>query len=249
MYDITLRYLCSAYVDAGSVTADPKLMTDLRDALGDESLETLTVGEKIGSEIKTRILLRRGDESWRLFIGSERFDVSGLGTKLNKGKVGSLNTFCKNAGATLNTCLKLFERKAHRLASVQEGFLREMPESELNGIAGRLFKMPTVFADQLPFEWDWRCASRIKRTFGRKTQETNTLATIKRVQGLIGNISDKDIQMDRIQINLDINTIADDTSPRFIDESVTGFFNKAGGWHKSFSQEIMDFIFDGDEHA
>ena len=245
MYDFTIRYLCSAFVDAASIDANPKIMSGLLKVLKDEQLEAATVLEQTDSGNIPRILLRDNVRAWQIFFGSKRFDMTRLPSGPDKGKFEKFAAFCKHAGAILSTCLGYFQRNAHRLAAIQEGLLPEMPESQMDDIARRILNMPPTFARRVPFEWDWRCASVNERIFARTRERTNTIAKIQRVTGTITrkDSEGRSEEFDRIRLDLDINTIPTETAARFSGQHIKGFFNKAGSWHKDLGEEVCQFVY------
>lgn len=125
------------------------------------------------------------------------------------------------------------DRQALRIAAVQELILREMPASELDAISGRIMQTTATFAGGL-FEWDWRVASKVSRTFGGMSEVGNTLASLKRATGVFNNST----PFDRIRMSTDVNTEPADTRQRFSGSHVRDFFMASASWHATLDDEV-----------
>jgi len=246
MYGSKIRYLASVFVDAGSITASVRNITKLADALGDEKLLPIIGMEPSSDGVSPRIGFHTENGEWRLLLVHDRLDWAHLPTDPDGTNLGDFATFCRNAVPKLTATLHCFERKAHRLAAVQEGLLPEMPSSVMEDIARRLFYYPSIFSKYPPFEWDWRLASHIDRLICELIEPTNTLATIKRFSGsLLSGKNDERFRtqtFDKIRVDFDINTIPDNIVGRFEDRHIQDFFEKVHLWHGDFSSEIFSFI-------
>jgi hypothetical protein len=245
MYDIPLRYLASVFVDAESVTTSAENVTGLLKALNDKTLLPVSVQEQSLTGSVPRIGLTTPDGEWQLALLGKRFDVTYFPNVQDKFDLVNFSNFCRIASAKLITALNFFQRKAHRLAAVQEGFLPEFSKEEMNGIADRLFKFPVFYSKNLPFEWDWRAAAVVERTFGGLKEPTNTIVTIKRWAGTMAKKEDGGIAqapIDRIRADFDINTLPANIIGRFEEAHISSFFEEAGAWHENFSAEIFSFI-------
>jgi len=250
LYGLKIRYLASAFVDAGSVTPTGENIIGLQKALNDNKLILRSVREQTPSGPVSRIAFTTSDEEWLLAMLGNRFDLSRYGKIPDGSNLGEFSDFCREAATKLITSLNYFERKAYRLATVQEGLLPDTPTKEMNRIANRLFKFPAIYLKNLPFEWDWRAASQIERPFGGLKEPTNTIATIKRLIGTLP-VAKEDGQgeqsFDRIRVDFDINTLPSNVIARFEDSHITSFFEQAPLWHEEFSSEIFSFILRGEQ--
>ena len=250
MFDIKLKYLASVFVDADSITHESKYITDLQKELKEEGFVPLQVFEGPGPGVtisshgivKPRIGFHNPDKGIHLVLQGTRFDYSKQPLLSSVKEMGEYSDFLKEASDKLNIAMDYFGRKAHRLAAIKEGFLPEMNSKKLNAICSNLLILSDTFSKLLPFEWDWRVASKIERTFGKCVEKTNTVVSIRRRQGKITVEENKEIDFDRINIVFDINTLPDDSRARFGSKEVNDFFDNINGWQKELEGEISAFL-------
>jgi hypothetical protein len=247
MYATKMRYLASIFVDAASITSSASNISETEKALGDSEFLPFVFQELSSIQgPSSRIGFRTANGEWQLYLLHNRFDLSKHPTGTDGSNLGDFAVFCQKAGVKLAAILVGFRKRAHRLAAVQEGLLPELPQTEIEAVARRLFYLPPIFIQKPPFEWDWRVASKIDRLIGELTEQTNTIATIKRQYGNInleGNqVSISPMPFGRVRVDLDINTTQDNTIDRFEETHVREFFNICPGWHADLSAEIFQFI-------
>ena len=243
MYDIKLRYLASVYVDADSIKPDAKIVSGLQEAISDEKFIPTQAFESTGPGIvKQRIALHTPNDGWQLVILGKRFNFVLFPITIDGKNLGEFSDFCKEAAKKLSTALKYFGLKAHRVAALKEGLLPEMKNEEMNALCRKIMKLPKTFSENIPFEWDWRSASLIERTFGDCTEKTNTIVTIKRFKGTLSPPGGENVDFDRIRVDFDINTSPEESMPRFGEKDVEDFFNSLNDWHKNLEEEISAFL-------
>jgi len=245
MYGLKVRYLASVFVDAGSITPTGENIAGLQKALDDNKLIPTSVREETPTGRVPRIAFATSNGEWLLALLGKRFDVSRFGNTPDGSNLGEFSNFCEEAAIKLITMLNYFKRKAHRLAAIQEGLLPDMPKKDMNKIAARLLNLPTTYSKNPPFEWDWRAASKVERSFSDIKESINTIATIRRVRGtLLVNKEDGQGKQsfDRVRVDFDINTVPTNVTARFDDSQIAEFFKQAILWHDELSSEIFSFI-------
>ncbi|MCL1468471.1 hypothetical protein LAY41_29225 [Argonema galeatum A003/A1] len=248
MYSLKIRYTASVFVDAESIIPNARNITGLMNALGDEVLLPKTVEEQSPAGVLPRISFNTADGEWQFLLLSKQFTLIHSATVPDGSNLGDFSTFCRNAIPKLTTALNYFQRKAHRLAASQEGFLSEMTQTEMENIAFRLMKFPSIYSKQFPFEWNWRSAALIEREFGGIQEITNMITTVSKLLGYLTETRTEGIAQslfDRIMVNFEINTSANNVIARFDDLHLAGFFEQSGLWHNELSSEIFEFILKG----
>jgi hypothetical protein len=245
MYASKIRYLASAFVDAESVVASPTHALEFLKTLGNDIFFPGIINEFSPTGPTPRLSFRTPDNSLRLNLLGKRFDFTLTAKEAEGDDLGEFTEFCKQAQHILAQALIFFQRKAHRLAAVQEGFLKQMDAHEKDEIAKRIFNFPHFYKQSLPFEWDWRSASIIEREFSGSTEPTNTITTIKRVQfQAVEVVADtfSETPSDRIRVDFDINTAVSNVVARFGEQQIHGFFDQAPIWHNKLSADVFTFV-------
>ena len=245
LYSTKLRYLASAFVDAQSIVANTADMATLLTKIDDERLLPGSVQELSSTGTMPRIAFSAPDDTLQLVLLGSRFDYSRLATDPEGSDLGEFSAFCQDAAAKLTIALAHFQRKAHRLAAIQEGYLRELDSAQVNHVLNRLLNLPEVYREHLPAEWDWRAIARIERGISDLVEPTNTITTIRRTVGRyihLGGESPVQVDVDRIRVDFDINTLPTATSARFATNHVHSFFDQATSWHADLSSEVLSFI-------
>jgi hypothetical protein len=245
MYDLKIRYLASAFVDAESIAPNASQAIELSKALGDNYLP-LIANEPSPSGPISRLVFRALDNTAQLALLGRRFNYSLQATNPEGSDLGELSDFCAQAKNVLAIALAFFQRKAHRIAAVQEGFLEKMSSQEIEKISLRLFNFPPTYKHVFPFEWDWRIASVIEREFSEIKEETNTITTIKRIPAVAlesGAHQPSRTSSDRVRVDFDINTSTTNSVARFGEQQIHGFFDQVHLWHDALSSEVFSFIF------
>ena len=239
MYGLRLRYLASIFLDAESIQANAKDVAGLMELFQDDQF---LPSQAADSNIP-RIGFRSVEGTRNLILSGKRFDYFHLPTK-NNLDLGDFTVFCQHAISKLSIAIDYFKRKGHRLAAVQEGFLAEMIDEEINSIASNLLNFPPSFSKDIPFEWNWRCASSIERNFGKLSEPTNTVITIIRAdfkvqsgEGIIDGLGPNKIRMD-----IDVNTSPINANARFGAEEIKAFLETSPIWHNKLGEELLSFI-------
>lgn len=246
MYDIKLRYLATAYVDADSITPESDNVAGALKALDDERFVSIPAFQNVEGKRVPRIGFMAPD-GWTFVLGGTRFDLSLRPTVGEGDNMGEFSDFCKEAPLKLISALAFFDRKAHRLAVVREGMLPEMEVGEMEAVARHLLNMSPTFTQNQPFEWNWRSAALIDRTFGGISEPTNTIVTVSRLAGTLGPDADgeNEVEFDRLRVDLDINTTPKNVKARFGTNEILAYFEAAQDWHKSLGNEISAFLAEG----
>src|SRR5690606_34599255 len=108
--------------------------------------------------------------------------------------------------------------------------LEEMSEDKLSEVYKRLFNSPSIYADTVPFEWNWRVVSKLEKTISDKIEMFNIVTAINRINAEIkeGNTASL---IDRVEITLDINSVPSNTDYRFDKTDVNSFLMNVKDWH------------------
>jgi len=246
MYDSKIRYLASAFVDAESVVPNATDALAFLKSLGNDKFLPFIINEVSATGQVPRLGFHTLDNTSQITLLGKRFNFIVSATNPEGADLGEFSDFCGQAKNILTVALNFFQRKAHRLAAVQEGFLKQMDSQEIDKISLRLFNFPHLYKESVPFEWDWRVASLVERQFAEIKEQTNTITTIKRIPSHTIDFSAGQTSQtlsERVRVDFDINTIPLNKIARFGEQEIYGFFDQVHTWHAELSSEIFSFVF------
>jgi hypothetical protein len=171
---------------------------------------------------------------WLVSLTSESADV--MYSPLLGSPGEPFAQFCEKASRYIGACLTIVGQPAHRIALVREGFANKTPE-ELDALSTRLLTRGAPF-DQSLFEWDWRAATHIRRTFNEHTEELNTIAALRRVEVTLPGAEPRD----KLFISTDINTRPQLPQVRFLADDATVFVRQAQAWHAELEASLQVLV-------
>ncbi len=243
MYDFHSRYLASSFLDAQSIAKlSAESHADLFTRYKDLDFLPMSLFEAVAGEgLKPRAGFYSASKGTQIAFTSTRFNVELKPehpfSQLKLGSpLGDLSKFSEEAGSVLAEALAFFRRDCHRLALVQEGFLPVLSQEQMNEITNKLLRRPEI-PKGAPFEWNWRIATKVERSFGDRDETTNTIITVRRV-----TLIKEEKEEDRIRFDIDINTNPDDVRARFGQKEAVAFFREAPRWHEALVAEMSTFL-------
>lgn len=248
MYALVTKYLATAYLDADDVRPGGKLIGELTEVFHDELLPT-TVREQSKREIKSRVGFVSENGEWRLVIVGDRLALTRTPINETGDNMGDLASFCESAKKWIPPCLDYLSRKSSRLSVVQQGLRPNVAEGDMINIATRLLNLPSGFASSPPHEWDFRAISQMERKFGDVTEVMNNILVVKRVHGTFFqhtiDTTAPQGEFDRIYLEIEVNTLPDNTSKRFSPNQCEEFYTTAAEWHDELGKEILGHMSNG----
>jgi hypothetical protein len=125
MYDLKIRYLASAFVDAESIVADATHALEFLKELGNDKFLP-TIFHELSPSVTIplpRLGFRTLDDTANIMFMSNRFDYS-LSSKNPEGSdLGGFTNFCQQAKNILTLSLNFFQRKSIGLVPSKKVFL------------------------------------------------------------------------------------------------------------------------------
>lgn len=241
MIEYHMKYQANVFVQAAKLQPTPELMSALTDLFKDLGFLPGTMYEMGGGQMgpRPRPRLSTPDNEWNIEFRSDRILCQKNATHSGGGKLGPLGDFCQEARDMLGKGLEKLGKHGTRLALVTTVMLREMTPTELKEAYRRFFEAPEFFVEQEPFEWNWRSAAQVERRVGPFTETLNVIGKSGRFNGQLQIGSDV-TPFDRIQVELDINTIPDTDETRFGGEHLQPFFVEAIAVHDRIQDEILE---------
>jgi len=230
---LAIRYLARVFIKDAPPPATARFAADLADAVDQPDWMALQVGELQPSGLMVpRAGLTVPDRNVTLLWRGESVDLE------SAVPTHELPVFAEQAGKMLSSVIQRYSKMGHRLALVREAFLDDLAPEVLNDAPRRLLT-EAALGNVSPFEWDVRVARHVKRRFGSKTEETNTITSVHR--GPLLKVGSTE-QLDRLRFTTDVNTVASATDARFGSDDVAAFFAASVDWHLSLGEEILGLI-------
>lgn len=243
MIDVKLKYQATIFLDARSITPTPETVITFLGQLKEYGFISSTFQEIAPPILRPqpRLRLMTQDEEWNIRLGSQRIDIEKTPTDLNGSNLGEIGSFCSDALGYFSKINETLNKKASRLAFITQYLLKEMTEDALSSAYEALFKHPSLYDENKPFEWDWRSVSRIKKQFGSLVECLNVITIFKRSKGEF-QIKEQSKSFDRILLTLDINTLAENSDIRFDLSHIGAFYEIARSVQADFLDSLLAFI-------
>jgi hypothetical protein len=228
MYEHVQRYLARVWFRSWTPPSTILELGRIAELLGESSLTPSNIHEINANGIVPRVGLTHPERLWSLRFLKDTID---LDFQPPSASDLSFDEFLDLAVDVLPALTEHVGVKAYRVAAIQEGLLPGEPSPEL---PKRLFLTPPGLESAL-FEWDWRLCKSVHRVFGASQEDTNTIATVRRITAeVVGRGS-----LDRIFLGTDINTSNKRTEERLSAVEVKAFLTNAKEWHRSLANEVL----------
>lgn len=222
------RFLARAFVDGTRLAPTATNFRVVSEALGDERMLPVHATEPGAMGTVQRIAFM-DSTGFQVIVSSESIYAQHVPAS------GTAEAFVIRAARMLERLLPLLPHRSTRIAFIQEG---EVAAREPERVARALFRFPPSFAGELPFEWDWRCATKSARRFGERDEEMNTVASFHRFAGKL-TLGES---FDGITAELDINTVPENAVRRFQPADCRAFFEASIAWQFDLAAELERFL-------
>lgn len=243
-YRVPIRYHAVIFVNAAELTATPKVLSTANLLFQDLGWPAFPVLEStIVAPILTmksipfsqRVQWLSPDRRWQITLSGDRFEVLYQASIVPLGESLSLDSFCEEASRLLRTVLGAFPFISHRLACVQSGWVAAESIDGFAGLQNRIFRRAASSAATPYTEWHWRTTTQVEREFADCCEKTNTIFALNypETPSLINGEPVPGLQLD-----LDINTLPANTTPRFDTKHIEEFFKQAPSWNTALQTDL-----------
>jgi hypothetical protein len=243
MIDVKLKYQISIFLDARNITPTPDTVMAFLGQLKEFGFISSTYQEIVPPVLRPqpRLRLMTQNEEWNIRLGSQRIDMEKMPTDLKGSNLGEIDSFCSDALNYLVKINEIVNKNASRLAFITQYILGEMSEDTFSSTYEALFKHPSFYQDNQPFEWDWRSASRIEKEFAGLRECLNVITILKRTKGDF-QLKEQSMSFDRILLTMDINTVAENSDLRFDLSHIKAFNETAQSMQAELLESLLGFI-------
>lgn len=244
-YDIPMRYLARMFLSERVSITRKAIFSRIGDILNVDDLNVASVSSIDIHNGRVHPATQVTDGRWSVVAQPESVDVEFRPNLAVPGP--TFQEFTGSACAILGHVLRVSGLRATRLASAQEGMLEQSSPEVMLTTVQRLMRLPAHA--EAPSEWDYRCVWRRELRFGSHTEMCNTILTIKRVQGELTAVRKGETEaeitrsaIDRIRVELDINTLPQAIDRRFSDGDLESFLSESVVWHEDLSKTAMTLL-------
>jgi len=249
MIDVKVMYQAVAFMP--SIEANQNNISQMMGLFTDIGLIPTTFQEitPISPAPQLRFSLQSANNEWFIFFGFEGIRITKNPIDPKGNNLGSIEQFSVDVSNFLVKILNKQPKKANRIALSSNVILEEMTEESLNNIYGKLFNPIQLYSNNKPIEWNSRTVFRLDKQVDSIKETLNFISEINRSSVLLNqgnmpiNILNQGlVPTDRIFINLDINTIPNNTKYRFGEAEIATFYKNMSLWHKDLLKEILEKI-------
>lgn len=215
-FDQVFFYQFGFFVPEYWLEPEPKIITALLNAFdGTEFMPNTVQAMQLGPVTETRQVLNlvTKKSEWSIEFEPNRINlikrlVSGI------DDIGTVQEFTRDASRFCILLSKVIQKNANRLSYVTKGILPEMKDDELSSIRSKLQNLPTFYIENPPVEWTTRNVARYEVKINDNPELLNVITDINRVT-IPRQMKGEKKELDRIEINFDINTYQKNKDQRF----------------------------------
>ncbi|MDR1884563.1 MAG: hypothetical protein LBR26_17585 [Prevotella sp.] len=245
MIDIKIRYQASIF--APSIDATPQNISEMMNLFLDKGVvpttqqELATLNADAIAVPQLRFSLNSPNNEWVIHFGIERIDISQNQTDAKGNNIGSIEQFSTEASDIFVRIINKYQWKANRLAISGNLILKEMLPQALDEIYPKLFNPTRIYKENKPFEWNFRAVSHIEKKINGNDEILNYITEANRFTGQL-NFNQSIVPLDRIAVNLDINTVPNNANNRFEKLDIIDFYSNVHGWYNDLLNELIEKI-------
>ena len=211
---INIKYQTVLFGNFEDISPKPDNLKYFIELFSDKELIPTTFQEIGPGGAVNRFSLTDTDQVWLIEFGSNRLDIQHTNKNVGVTNFSTLEAFISETKSMIESITTRFSKKFNRLSLVTRTLLDEMSPEELGEIYHRLNNTIDLYKENRIADWNTRTVSRILYDFGKKNETFNVISDIKRVKGQL-NINSKKTEVDRIELNFDLNTFQGNTEYRF----------------------------------
>jgi len=243
MIDVKQQYQAIIFLDASSISPKPENISIMMELFRDKGFIPSMFHEISSNSPSPSIRLKLSDpkNEWNINFGTDRITIFKNPLEANGRNLGELSDFCDDVTTFFNRIHNKFRKKPNRIALATGFLLSEMNEEKLNAIYAKMFKTPDFYSSHLPFEWNWRSASKLSIKINELEETLNVITMINRVSGEM-TFNNEITYFDRVQLSFDINTVHENSDYRFTLDHISNFYVQALEIHDQLIKEVTDAI-------
>ncbi|MCM3611679.1 hypothetical protein M4S82_10485 [Planococcus sp. MERTA32b] len=246
MTNLNLFYQVNVFGNFNSIDVSPentyKIMTLFRDYnLIPNNFQEFNPSVNINPVIRPSFSSPNGE--WIIEVASNKLKVQQNSISPSSSNTLNIEKFSESVSQILNLFLNEFPVKSNRISLVTKTILPALSEEKLDSLYNIFIAQIPFYQQAAPFEWNIRSVGRINFELEGTNESINTITDIGRVQGQMVE-NNRVTDFDRMSIDFDINTIAENQSTRFEFSSVHEFLVAAIKSRNQILNEVELIIHD-----
>lgn len=239
MIDMFIRYQVNIFVDVADILPETSTISKLLELFKDKGLIPSNINELTGEGPKLRLRMSSPDNQWNITFLTQKIHIE---RNCNPNQPpNEWDVFFTNVKKFSRKIFEYLERKSSRLAFIVEAVLKEKTLEQLQQCYNKLFiPLPTYKANP-PFEWNNRSISQKETSLVSTTEKVNIITEIKRIKAqlkLDGGIK----TTDRLLLQYEFNTAAENKSTRFSAEEFDSFIDIAKDNYNDMKIELESVL-------
>jgi hypothetical protein len=183
--------------------------------------------------------LKNKENTFIVRFSGERIDILKIRQLSNTDK-WDINEYINTAKDQLARILDSFSIKFKRIAFGTSCIMEEIGVNDLKQISSEIIKSINFYSEHSPMEWNIGETARIKLS-ENSDEFINIISNISINDILVNQTNNQ--KSKRIKLDIDINTIPENTSFRFDTNGVNLFKDKALSYHEEVTNEYLNCLF------
>ena len=237
------RQLARAFVTGTGLVPAPERLAALAEELGRPGLAARPIVARFpDGTLAQRYMIASASLDWTLTFVGESFDLARIPVDATGSNLDTLPIFANEAARVFRRCVDAFQVVPYRLSLVEEGLVTtELEEAFLTEAAKLAFRLPPIFQEAPPFEWDWRCCTRKEVYAGDLAELCNVIGTIKRVEGTMSGAAGP-MPIRTLRVDAELNTVPNNTAQRFTADRMQAFYENGAAVVGALADELLQHV-------
>ncbi|RPK28355.1 hypothetical protein [Paenibacillus xylanexedens] len=190
------------------------------------------------TKLRTRFVTP--DSSFSVNIGSDRIVFSNNIIDIDDKRNDNLQEFIKTINELSILIMNHFKKTGTRVSLISHTLLFEIPTDTLDELHSKFFNSVGIVGSS-PRDWSFKTSNRIQYEILEKSESVNVISEIGKVLvefGKDGNLT----EVNGVNIEIDINTIREDSNERWLGERPKLFFEEAAKTRERIIKEVVEVI-------
>ncbi len=242
MIDFTFKMQASFFGDISRVAPTPSTIKRVMDLFSDLELVPGTFMEigNAGPGQQSRLMMSSPEAGIIINFATNRVDIQKQIVNRSQG-LGTIKDFSNLAADAASRISENFNINYNRVSLVADHMLELMTSEELDSAYSKLIRSHLNIGDGRPAEWNMRNSVKDVIIVNDISEEINSIVQINRIQGELEISGEVEI-FDRLQLILDINTVAENSNTRFNKENIDSYYEGASQRYEQLMALVKNWL-------